>query len=34
MMGTEIDYLIIENFLIKRSNNLRDIWDSEQYAND
>lgn len=30
MMGTNIDYLVINNFLIKRSDNLRDIWESEK----
>jgi len=34
MMGTEIDYLVIDRFLIKRSDNKKDIWDSEAYAND
>lgn len=34
MMGTGIDYLVIENFLIKREDNLRDAWDSEKYATD
>ena len=31
MMGTKIDYLILNNFLIKRNNNLKDIWSSEKY---
>lgn len=26
MMGTEIDYLVIDKFLIKRSDNLKDSW--------
>lgn len=26
MMGTEIDYLVLGNFLIKRSDNLKDSW--------
>ena len=34
MMGTGIDYLIIDKFIIKRENNLQDIWDSEKYAKD
>jgi carbamoyltransferase len=34
MMGTGIDYLVIDKFLIKRSDNLRDEWDSEKYAKD
>jgi carbamoyltransferase len=34
MMGTGIDYLVIDRFLIRRSDNKRDMWDSEKYAND
>jgi len=34
MMGTGIDYLIIDNFLIKREKNSKDMWDSEIYAQD
>ena len=34
MMGTGIDYLIIDKFLIKREENKKDIWDSEKYAKD
>lgn len=34
MMGTGIDYLVIDKFLIKRADNLRDAWDSEKYANE
>lgn len=34
MMGTGIDYLAIGKYLVKRSDNTRDIWDSEKYAND
>ncbi len=30
MMGTGIDYLIIGEFLIKRNDNKKDIWDSEK----
>jgi carbamoyltransferase len=34
MMGTEIDYLVIGNFLVKRDDNLKDAWDSEKLAKD
>ncbi|MFA5889084.1 MAG: carbamoyltransferase N-terminal domain-containing protein [Candidatus Paceibacterota bacterium] len=34
MMGTEIDYLIIGNYLVKRSDNLKHAWDSEKNAID
>jgi len=34
MMGTGIDYLIIDKFLIKREENSRDMWDSEKLAKD
>ncbi|MEK6855099.1 MAG: carbamoyltransferase [Nanoarchaeota archaeon] len=34
MMGTGIDFLVIDKFLIKRSDNLQDEWDSEKYAKD
>lgn len=34
MMGTGIDYLVMNKFLIKRDNNPKDIWDSEKYATD
>tara|TARA_Y100000310_G_scaffold345815_1_gene470405 strand:- start:20355 stop:22115 length:1761 start_codon:yes stop_codon:yes gene_type:complete len=34
MMGTGIDYLVMDKFLIKREDNLKDIWDSEKYAKD
>ena len=34
MMGTGIDYLIMENFVIKRSDNAQDMWDSEKLAKD
>ena len=34
MMGTEIDYLVMGNFLIKRSDNPHDMWDSEELAKD
>jgi len=32
MMGTEIDFLIIGNFIIKRGDNPKDFWDSEKIA--
>ena len=34
MMGTDIDYLVIDKFLIKREENKKDMWDSEKYAKD
>ena len=34
MMGTGIDYLVMDKFLIKREDNSQDIWDSEKYAKD
>jgi len=34
MMGTGIDYLAIGSFLIQRSENPKDIWDSEKLARD
>ena len=34
MMGTGIDYLVMDKFLIKREDNKQDIWDSEKYAKD
>jgi len=34
MMGTGIDYLVIDKFLIKREDNPKDIWNSEKYAKD
>jgi carbamoyltransferase len=34
MMGTGIDYLVMDKFLIKRSDNPKDIWDSEKIATD
>jgi len=34
MMGTGIDYLVIDKFLIKREDNPQDMWDSEKYAKD
>lgn len=34
MMGTGIDYLVMNNFLIKRLDNPQHIWDSEALADD
>ncbi len=34
MMGTGIDYLVIGNFLVKREDNPKDMWDSEELAKD
>ena len=34
MMGTGIDCLVMENFLIRREDNPKDIWDSESLAHD
>lgn len=34
MMGTGIDYLVMNKFLIKRKENPKDMWDSEKYAKD
>ncbi len=34
MMGTGIDYLVLNNFLIKREDNKKDMWDSEEFADD
>jgi carbamoyltransferase len=34
MMGTGIDYLVINKFLIKRTDNVQHMWDSEKYAKD
>jgi len=34
MMGTGIDYLVIDKFLVKRSDNPKDVWDSESIAKD
>ncbi len=34
MMGTGIDCLIMDTFLIRREENHRDMWDSEKYAKD
>lgn len=32
MMGTGIDYLVMDRFLIKRNDNPQHMWDSEKYA--
>lgn len=34
MMGTGIDYLVMDKFLIKREDHPGDMWDSEKYAKD
>ncbi len=34
MMGTGIDVLVLDRFLVRRSDNSKDLWDSEQYATD
>jgi len=34
MMGTGIDYLVMDKFLIARKDNPRDMWDSEKLAKD
>ena len=34
MMGTGIDYLVIDKFLVKRDDNQKDMWDSEKIAGD
>jgi hypothetical protein len=34
MMGTGIDFIVMDNFLIKRDDNPQDMWDSEKYAKD
>ena len=34
MMGTGIDYLVMNKFLIRREDNPKHIWDSEKYAKD
>jgi hypothetical protein len=33
MMGTGIDCLVIGKYLIKRSENMRDAWDSDRQKN-
>jgi carbamoyltransferase len=34
MMGTGIDYLVMNTFIIARADNPQDMWDSEKYAED
>lgn len=34
MMGTGIDYLVMDRFLIARKDNPKDMWDSEKTIND
>jgi hypothetical protein len=34
MMGTGIDYLVMNSFLIARADNPKDMWDSEKIAKD
>ncbi|HLD86705.1 MAG TPA: carbamoyltransferase C-terminal domain-containing protein, partial [Candidatus Nanoarchaeia archaeon] len=34
MMGTGIDYLVMDTFLIAREDNPKDMWDSEKFAKD
>jgi carbamoyltransferase len=34
MMGTGIDALVIGSYLVKRSDNPNDMWNSEKYAKD
>jgi carbamoyltransferase len=34
MMGTGIDYLVMGRFLVRRDDNLKDAWESEEYAKD
>lgn len=34
MMGTGIDFLVMDKFLIKRIDNVQHIWDSEKHAKD
>ena len=34
MMGTGIDYLVMDRFLVCREDNPKDMWDSEKYAED
>jgi len=33
-MGTGIDYLVMDKFIIKREDNPQDMWDSDRYAKD
>ncbi len=32
MMGTGIDYLVMDTFIVSRAENPQDMWDSEKYA--
>ena len=34
MMGTGIDYVVMNKYLIKRDDNPQDMWDCEKYAKD
>jgi carbamoyltransferase len=34
MMGTGIDCLFIGNYLVRRADNPKDMWDSESVATD
>ena len=34
MMGTGIDFLVMDKFMIKRDDNPKDMWNSEKYATD
>src|SRR3989338_9472934 len=34
MMGTGIDCLVMDRFLIRRADNAQDMWDSEAFADD
>ena len=34
MMGTGIDYLVIDKYIIRREDNKKHKWDSEEYAQD
>jgi len=34
MMGTGIDYLVMDTFIIARADNPQDMWDSEHLAKD
>jgi hypothetical protein len=34
MMGTGIDYLVVDKFLVAREDNPKDMWDCEKLAKD
>jgi len=34
MMGTEIDYIAVGDYLKKREDNPKDMWNSEELAKD